>query len=131
MFNSPYMAQLWGFYSLAITGLMIACGVAFLRQRGSIAWTLFVSSLLTALTTLLPQILMLGYAADWWGWGRNEIGHRRLMELLQISSFVGFAGSFVFHVSLLLYALRGNPDSRRIAELEAILHERMSRNDAP
>lgn len=131
MFNSPYMAHLWSFYSLAITGLMIACGVAFFRRGGSIAWTLFISSLLTALIYLLPQILMLGHAADWWGWGRNETSHRRLMEAIRISSVIGFAASFVFHVSLLFYALRGNPDSRRITELEAILHERMSRNDAP
>ncbi|MCW1915446.1 hypothetical protein OJ996_17810 [Luteolibacter sp. GHJ8] len=129
--SSAYMAQFWGFYSLAMSALLMACGIVFLRQRGGLAWALFISGLAGSLSALAPQFLMWGFAADWWGWGRGEEAHKQLMKAFQLGNFIGMASGFVFYVSLLLYALRGNGNTRRIAELEAILHERMSRNDAP
>jgi tellurite resistance protein TehA-like permease len=120
MFEHPSFYYVFAFYQLVLGIVTIWTAFAFFRKRSGLTWTMLVSGILTAVFSVLAQVLIAMMAAD--GWLNSSTG---MMNLFQIGWSAGALGGLVFHVVLLIYLQRRRDELRRIEQLEAILQDCM------
>lgn len=108
-------------FQIVMAIVTIWAGVAFLRERSRLTWSLLMSAILTGVAGCVVQVLIVGIYRRNWDDGTG-VGSD-LYEMLSVSSAASSLGNLLFYIALLLYALRRLNQARRVAELEAILQD--------